>query len=145
MLRTFDPFSREFDRMIERAFSWPAATWTWSTPGMPMDAVRREGEVELRFDLPGVAQDSIEVTVDRGVLTVSAQRKEERAEGENPFVRERLMGTFTRRISLGDSVDSDHIEAAYHDGVLTVRVPLAEHAKPRKVAITTGEKKPLTA
>ncbi len=145
MLRTFDPFSREFDRIVERAFNWTSPSWTWATPGMPMDAVRREGEVELRFDLPGAAQDSIEVTVDRGVLTVSAQRKEELAEGETRFVRERLVGTFTRRISLGDSVDAEHIEAAYHDGVLTVHVPLAEHAKPRKVAISTGEKKPLTA
>jgi HSP20 family protein len=145
VLRTFDPFSREFDRIVERAFNWPSPSWTWATPGMPMDALRREGEVELRFDLPGVAQDSIEVTVDRGVLTVRAQRKQELAEGETPFVRERLAGTFTRRISLGDNVDAEHIEAAYHDGVLTVHVPLAEQARPRKIAITSGERKPLTA
>lgn len=143
MLRTYDPFSREFDRFVQRAFGWGPSLLT--QPAMPMDAVRRENEILLRFDLPGVDPETIDVTVDRGVLSVRGQRTEERAEGEKPFIRERVTGTFGRRISLSDAADADHIEASYHDGVLTVRVPLAEHAKPRKVEITTEGKKSLAA
>ena len=78
--------------------------------------------------------------MDRGVLTVSAKREGEYAEGEKPFLRERLMGTFTRRVHLPDTVDADQIEAGYADGVLTVRVPLTEKALPRKVEVTTAPK-----
>ena len=142
MLRTYDPFSREFDRLVERAFGWGPSLVTQT--GMPMDAVRREGDILLRFDLPGVDPESIDVTVDRGVLSVRAQRTQER-ESEKPFIRERVQGTFSRRISLGDAADADHIEADYHDGVLAVRVPLTEQAKPRRVEISTDGKKSLTA
>lgn len=144
MLRTsFDPFTREFDRIVERAFGWGPSLLT--QPGMPMDAIRRENDVLLRFDLPGVDAETIDVTVDRGVLTVRAQRTGELAEGDKPFIRERLMGEFSRRIRLSDAADAGHIEAGYQDGVLTVRVPLAETAKPRKVEIAVEGKKPLTA
>ena len=144
MLRTsYDPFAREFDRIVERTFGWAPAPL--AAPVMPMDAVRREDDILLRFDLPGADPQTIDVTVDLGVLTVRAQRNAEPAEGEKPFIRERVTGTFTRRISLGDAADADRIEASYHEGVLTVRVPLAETAKPRKVAITTGAAKSLTA
>ncbi len=144
MLRTsFDPFTREFDRFVDRAFGWGPSLLTQSA--MPMDAVQREHDVLLRFDLPGVDPATIDVTVDRGILTVRARRTEERAEGEKPYIRERIMGSFARRISLTDAADADHIEASYHDGVLTVVVPLAEQAKPRKVEITTGDSKSLTA
>ena len=143
MLRTYDPFTREFDRLVERAFGWGPALV--SQPGMPMDAVRREGDFLLHFDLPGVDPETIDVTVDRGVLSVRAQRSQDLAEGEKPFIRERAQGTFSRRISLSDVADADHIEASYHDGVLTVRVPLAEQAKPRKVEITTSGTKSLSA
>jgi HSP20 family protein len=105
---------------------------------MRMDAIRREQEVELRFDLPGIDTDSIDVTVDRGVLTVSAKRSEEHAEGEQPFIRERIMGSFTRRIRLSDSVDAENISAAFDAGVLRVRVPLQERALPRKVEVSTA-------
>jgi HSP20 family protein len=79
--------------------------------------------------------------VDRGVLTVSAKRSEEYCEGENPFVRERVFGTFTRRVYLADTLDADKIDAGYHDGVLAVRVPLVERAMPRKIEIHTGAEK----
>lgn len=141
LLTSFDPLAREFDRIAARAFGWAPSL---VTQGMPMDAVRRENDLLLQFDLPGADPESIEVSVERGVLTVSAQRKEERPEGESHLIRERVMGTFTRRISLSEAADADHIEASYHDGVLTVRVPLAEKARPRKVAITTGGEKSLT-
>jgi HSP20 family protein len=103
-----------------------------------MDAIRRDDAVELRFDLPGIDTASIDVTVDRGVLTVSAKRSEEYAEGERPFIRERVMGTFTRGVRLSDRVDADNISAAYDGGVLSVRVPMVERAQPRKIDVSTG-------
>ncbi len=112
---------------------------------MRMDAIRRQDEVELRFDLPGIDTESIDVTVDRGVLTVSARRAEEYAEGEKPFIRERAMGSFTRKIRLSDVVAADKISAAYHDGVLAVSVPLTERALPRKVEISTQARAEVTA
>jgi HSP20 family protein len=116
-----------------------------AAPAVRMDAIRRDNEIELRFDLPGIDAGSIEVTVDRGVLTVSAKRSEEYAENEKPFVRERVMGSFTRRIRLSDSVDAEKIAAVYDGGVLTVRVPVAERALPRKVEISTPERAAVTA
>jgi len=143
VLTTFDPFTREFDRLTQRAFGWTGAGNTGSV--MRMDAVRREDDVLLRFDVPGIDRDSIEVTVDRGVLTVGASRTEELADGEKPYIRERATGTFSRRLHLGETADADNIEADYNDGVLTVRVPLAEQARPRKVEIRTGDAKPIAA
>jgi len=128
LLTTFDPYR------------------TWRTaPAMPMDATRTEDGLVLRFDLPGIDPASIDVTVDRGVLTVAAKRTEEHTEGEKPVVRERITGSFTRRVRLGDAADSAKVEAGYQDGVLTVRVPLAETAKPRKVEIQAGEPKGIAA
>jgi HSP20 family protein len=128
LLTTFDPFA-EFHRALRTADGGHA--------GMRMDAVRRDQEVELRFDLPGIDSDSIDVTVDRGVLTVSASRTDEYADGEKPYVRERVMGSFTRRIRLSDSVDAEKIAASYEGGVLRVIVPLTEKAAPRKVEVRT--------
>ena len=129
ILSTFDPFA-EFHRALRTADGGHAA--------MRMDAIRREQEVELRFDLPGIDTESIDVTVDRGVLTVSAKRAEEYTENEKPFVRERVMGTFTRRVRLSESVDAEKISAAYDGGVLRVTVPLQERALPRKVEVSTA-------
>jgi HSP20 family protein len=129
LLTSFDPFA-EFQRALRTADGGHAP--------MRMDAVRREGQVELRFDLPGIDTDSISVTVERGVLTVSAERAAEYADGEKPFIRERVMGSFTRRIRLSDNVDAEQISAAYDSGVLRVTVPLLERAQPRKIEITTG-------
>ena len=107
-----------------------------------MDTVRRDGEVLLRFDVPGVDQDKIDVTVDKGVLTVSATREETKTEGENPVVRERLFGSFTRRVRLSDNLDADAIEASHHDGVLEIRIPVREEAKPRKITVGARERGP---
>jgi len=142
MLTTFDPFA-EFDRLARGAFG--PARGSRLQPAVRMDAIRREHDVQLRFDLPGIDPESIDVTVDRGVLSVSAKRDEEYAEGEKPFIRERVMGSFTRRIRLADTVDADRIEAAFDAGVLTVTVPVAETAKPRKVEITSGAKAEIAA
>jgi len=142
LLTTFDPFT-EFDRLAQRTFGATDPRRPHAT--MRMDAIRRADDVELRFDLPGIDPDSIEVTVDRGVLTVSAKRTQEYAEGEKPFIRERVMGSFTRQVRLSDSADADGIEAGFDAGVLTVRVPVQEKAQPRKVEVRTRAKAEIAA
>ena len=126
-LTTFDPFAR----LTRQAFGQATV--------MPLDGVRRDGDVLLRFDVPGIDPDSIEVTVDRGVLSVSVKRQEESAENDKFFVRERSMGTFTRRLYLSKNLNADAVEAAYNNGVLEVRIPVLEQAKPRKVEVRQGE------
>ena len=128
---------RDFDRIVRRAFSNGASRAF--TSAMPMDTLRRDGEVVLRFDVPGVAPENIDVTVDHRVLTVSATREETRTEGESPVVRERLFGSFTRRVRLSDNLDADAIEASNHDGVLEIRIPVREEAKPRKITVGTAK------
>jgi len=119
-LTTFDPFARTGLR--------PSA-------GMPMDAIRREGEVVLRFDVPGIDPSSIDVTVDRGVLSVSVKRQTERSQDGKFFVRERTMGTATRRVRLSENLNAEAIEAGYDNGVLEVRIPALAQPKPRKVEV----------
>jgi HSP20 family protein len=136
-LTTLDPITRDFDRIVRRAFGTNGAAGY--APALPMDTVRRDGELVLRFDVPGVAPEQIEVTVDKGVLTVSATREETTTEGENPVVRERLFGNFTRRIRLSDNLDAEAIEAANANGVLEIRIPVREEAKPRKIEVGTAK------
>jgi HSP20 family protein len=143
-LTSYDPFTQEFDRLARRVFGTTNGAVSRRSV-MPMDVIRRKDEVELRFDLPGIDPESLEVTVDRGVLTVSAKRAEEYAEGENPYRRERVMGTFTRRVSLSDTIDAEKIDAGYTNGVLSVRLPLLEKAQPRKVEIHTDGQKEIAA
>jgi HSP20 family protein len=145
LLTSYDPFTQEFDRIARRVFGTTNGGAVSRRSVMPMDVIRRKDEVELRFDLPGIDPESLEVTVDRGVLTVSARRAEEYAEGENPSRRERVMGTFTRRMSLSDTVDTEKIDAGYTNGVLSVRLPLLEKAQPRKVEIHTDGQKEIAA
>jgi HSP20 family protein len=132
---TFDPFARDlqrqFDRLTRRTFGQSTV--------MPLDGVRRDGDVVLRFDVPGIDPESIDVTVDRGVLSVSVRRQEERSEGDKFIVRERAMGTFTRRMRLSDNLNTDAIEASYTNGVLEVRIPVLEQAKPRKVEVRQAD------
>ena len=135
LLTSFDPFA-EFDRLAQRTFGGTDPRGPKAT--MRMDAIRRADDVELRFDLPGIDPATIEVTVDRGVLTVSAKRSEEYAEGGKPFIRERVMGSFSRRIRLWDTADADAVEAGFDAGVLTVRIPVQEKALPRKVEVRTA-------
>jgi HSP20 family protein len=142
VLTTFDPFGTELDQLARWALG---SALSRSRSIVPMDAIRRDGEVELRFDLPGFDPGSVEVTVDRGMLTVAASRSQERTDGEKHLIRERLTGSLTRRVQLSDNLDADNVEAAYADGVLTVRIPVKEAAKPRKIEIRTAEKPELTA
>jgi HSP20 family protein len=133
MLMRYDPF-REIDRFTEGLFG--NAT---RAPWMPMDAVRRDDHVEIHFDLPGVRPDSIDLTVERNVLTVKAERQWWPDEGAEVLARERTQGTFSRQVLLGEALDADSVEANYTNGVLTVRIPVAEKAKPRKVEIHAGD------
>jgi len=140
---SYDPFTREFDRIVRRtfgpAFATSAAVRPAFSSALPMDTLRREGEVVLRFDVPGVAPENIDVTVDHHVLTVSATREETVAEGDEQVVRERYAGSFTRRVQLPDNLDLDAIEATHQDGVLELRIPVREEAKPRKITVGTSK------
>ena len=137
LVTSFDPFLH-----AQRSFGRSAG---YARAALPMDGIRREEDVVLRFDLPGISLEDIEVNVDRGVLTVSAKREEEKSDSDRPFIRERVTGTLRRRVYLGDAYDSDKVEAAYENGVLTVRVPLAEKAKARKVEIGSDSSKMIAA
>ncbi len=132
LLTSIDPFVQEFERQFDRL----TRQVSQAGPAMAMDGIRRKDDVVLRFDLPGIDPGSIEITVDRGVLSVSARREEEYGEEDRVFVRERTMGSFTRRVYLSEHLDSDAIDAAYENGVLAVRIPVLERAKPRKIEIT---------
>lgn len=131
MLMRFDPF-RELDRLTQ-------ATWGQDRPTMAaMDAYRRDGDFVVNFDLPGVDPATIDLTVEKNVLTVTAERGFSRSEGDEVVVSERPQGRFSRQLFLGESLDADHIQANYEQGVLTLHIPVAEKAKPRKVEVTTG-------
>jgi HSP20 family protein len=131
MLIRFDPF-RELDRIADEA--WSAAR----QPGVPMDAVRRGDFVHVSFDLPGVDPSTIDVEVERNVLTVSAERRPSREEGDEVIAAERRYGTFSRQLLLGDTLDAGRVEASYDGGVLSLTIPVAEQAKPRKVAVSAA-------
>lgn len=137
---------RDFDRLVRRAFG-PAAFGTGANgnlgTALPMDTVRRDGEVVLRFDIPGVDPEKIDVTVDHGYLTVSATREETKTEGDHRVVRERYYGNVARRVRLSDNLDAENIEASNSNGVLEIRIPVREEAKPRKIAV--GAKKELAS
>lgn len=133
MLMRTDPF-REFDRLAQQAFG------TWSRPtSMPMDAYRIGDEFVVAFDLPGVSPDAIELDVQRNVLTVKAERRPIVADNVEMQVSERPLGVFSRQLFLGDTLDTGHIKANYDNGVLTIRIPVAEQAKPRKITIDAAE------
>ena len=134
MLVRYDPFA-ELDRMTDQLFGSGASRGMGRPHWMALDAVRREHDVELRFDLPGVAPESIDLTVERNVLTVKADRSWAAADGEEVLAAERPQGSVTRQVMLGENLDLDALSASYEHGVLTVVVPVAAQAKPRKVEI----------
>lgn len=134
MLMRFDAFN-DLDRLTGQLLG---QVGTWTRTAMPMDAYRQGDRFVVHFDLPGIAPDSVELTVEQNVLTVSAQRQWSPEEGTEVVASERPQGNFSRQLFLGESLDADHIEARYDNGVLTVTIPVAEAAKPRKVAISAG-------
>jgi HSP20 family protein len=137
----FQEFERQFDRLSRQAFG--RSNGAAHAGVMPMDAIRRDDEVLLRFDVPGIDPDSIEVSVDRGTLTVRGLREEEHTEDDRLYVRERVTGSFARRVFLSEHLDVDKIDADYANGVLTVRIPMLEVSKPRKIAIRKADRKAL--
>jgi HSP20 family protein len=140
MLMRTDPF-REFDRLTQQVFGTQG---TWSRPtAMPMDAYRDGDQYVVHFDLPGIDPEAIDLDVERNVLTVKAERRPvERGDGVELQVAERPLGVFSRQLFLGDALDVERIAAQYEQGVLTIRIPVAEKAKPRKIAIDSGAAEP---
>lgn len=135
MLMRTDPF-RELDRIAQ---SFSAAPGTWSRPAaMPMDAYREGDEFVACFDLPGVSAETIEINVERNVLTVKAERRPLAANAEMQ-VSERPLGVFSRQLFLGDALDTERVAASYDAGVLTVRIPVAEKAKPRRISVAAAD------
>jgi HSP20 family protein len=134
MLMRTDPF-RELDRLTQQVLGNNAGTWSRPT-AMPMDAYRDGDRFVVAFDLPGVAPEAIELDVERNVLTVKAERRPITTGDQVEMqVAERPLGVFSRQLFLGDTLDTEHIEADYEAGVLTLRIPIAEKAKPRKISV----------
>jgi HSP20 family protein len=129
MLIRTDPF-RELDRLTQQVFGTAARP-----AAMPMDAWQEDGEFVVAFDLPGVTPDTVDLNVERNVLTVRAERRDPTQPNVELVVAERPRGVFSRQLILGDTLDTEHIKATYDFGVLTLRIPVAEQAKPRKIAI----------
>ncbi|MGE3620171.1 MAG: Hsp20/alpha crystallin family protein [Acidimicrobiia bacterium] len=132
MLMRTDPF-RDLDRLAQQVLGTPTRP-----AAMPIDAYRKGDELVVSLDLPGVDAASIDVTVERNVLTVRAERRRGELEDGEVLLSERSHGTFSRQLFLGDSIDSTRIDARYVDGVLTLRLPVAEQAKPRRIPIATN-------
>ena len=133
MLMRFDPF-RDLDRLTQNLWS----SDTRRVNAFPMDAYRKGSEFLVHFDVPGIDPNSIELTVEKNVLTVSAERTRHWGdEAEEVVVSERPVGRFNRQLFLGETLDSERIQASCENGVLTLRIPVAEAAKPRKVEISS--------
>lgn len=129
----FDPF-RDFDRLAAEVFG------TARTPSlMPMDCLRTGEQFVCRFDLPGIDVDSLDVSAENNTLTVKAERHRRDPENSTYLVSERPSGTYSRQLVLGDGLAVNDIHAEYQDGVLTLTIPVAERAKPRKITISRGE------
>jgi HSP20 family protein len=138
LLRTTDPF-RDLDRLTQQIFG------TTNRPAvMPMDAWREGDRFVIEFDLPGIARDSIDLDVERNVLTVRAERVARNGDWEM-LASERPRGVFSRQLVLGDNLDLEHIEAAYDGGVLRLTVPVAERAKSRKIEIGGSDRTAIEA
>jgi HSP20 family protein len=128
----FEPFRDPVERLMSMA-----ATGTRTPLGMPMDIYRtKDGSYHVEADLPGVEPGSIEVTVEHSTLTITAERAPGYGDSEQVIVAERPQGSFTRQLSLGEGVDSDHLTADYADGVLRVTIPAAPKAQARRIEIT---------
>jgi HSP20 family protein len=126
---------RDFDRLAQQLFGTSARP-----VAMPMDAFRQGDRFIIRFDMPGIDRDSIDLTVEQNVLTVRAERADVPSDGAEIIVAERPSGTFTRQLFLGETLDADDLSADYTAGVLTLSIPVRESAKPRKIEVTTNDR-----
>jgi HSP20 family protein len=131
----FDPF-RDLDRWASDVINSVGAAR--APRPMPLDAYRRGEEYVLRFDLPGVEESSLQVSAENNTLTVRAERVPERPEGAQYIVAERPAGVYERQVMLSNGLSLDKVSARYVDGVLTVTIPVAEHAKPRQISVERG-------
>ncbi len=131
MLMRTDPF-RDLDRSTQQVLGTAARP-----AAMPMDAWRAGEEFFVEFDLPGIQEDSLDLDIERNVVTVRARRPDVDP-GREMLATERPRGVFSRQLVLGDNLDTDNIAASYEGGVLRLRIPVAEKAKPRKIAIGHG-------
>jgi HSP20 family protein len=125
---TFDPF-RQMDRLLSETLRGP------SSAVMPMDLYRVGEQFVARVDLPGVDPQSIDIDVEDRTLTIRAERQSDEVDGAKWLSRERTSGTFARQLSLGSGLALDKIQAEYQDGVLSLTIPVAEEAKPRKINV----------
>jgi len=137
----YDPF-REFDRLTQELLTGGAGARQMRS--FPMDAYRRGDRFYVHLDLPGVDPGSIDLTSEQNVLTIEAERRWEQHEGDEVIVNERPQGTFRRQLFLSDTLDADQIQANYENGVLTLEIPVAEQAKPRRIQIGGSESGPQT-
>jgi HSP20 family protein len=136
MLMRTDPF-RDVDRMFEQLAG------TAARPAVMYVDAERDGDwFHVYFDLPGVDPESIDLTVERNVLSVRAQRSRARRDGVESVIAERPMGVFTRQLFLGDTLDTDKLEAEYDSGVLHLRIPVSDSAKPRRISVAAGSGTP---
>lgn len=134
MLMRTDPF-RELDRLTQQVFGTAARP-----AAMPMDAWQDDGEFIVAFDLPGVNVDTVDLDIERNVLTVRAERRDPTPPNVEMLAAERPRGVFSRQLILGDTLDTEKVKATYADGVLTLRIPVLEKAKPRKIEISRQDK-----
>jgi HSP20 family protein len=125
---------RDFDRLAQQMLGTTARPAT-----MPMDAWRDGEQIVVQFDLPGVDPDSVEVDIERNVLTARAERRQPTGDNTEMIAAERPRGVFSRQLILGDTLDTDRVQASYTAGVLTLRIPVAEKAKPHKIAVTNAD------
>ena len=137
MLMRTDPF-RDLDRLTQQIWGTQGTPGTLARPAvMPMDAWREGDTFHVEFDLPGVSLDAIDLDVERNVVTVKAERPPRDDDGE-PLAAERPRGVFSRQLVLGDNLDTEHITASYEAGVLSLEIPVAEAAKPRKITVASN-------
>jgi HSP20 family protein len=129
----FDPF-RDVDRLAEQLLGSQRAPRV-----MPMDLFRSGDHYVVACDLPGVDPGSVDISVDGGVLTIRAERTPRSDEQAQWLAQERPSGTFLRQLTLGEGLDTEHIGATYENGVLTVTLPVAEKARPRRIQVTTAD------
>jgi HSP20 family protein len=129
----FDPF-RDFDRLSEQI----AGQLRGAPRPVPIDVYRRGDHFHIHLDLPGVDPNAIELTVEQNVLTIKAERHFALQENDEILVSERPQGAFTRQLMLAESLESDKLDANYDQGVVSITIPVAEHAKPRRVQVSSS-------
>ena len=134
MLLQHDPF-RELDRLTQQVFGTAARP-----TGMPLDAWREGDEFVVELDLPGIDPGRMDIDVERNVLTIRAERMSNVPDAANAVATERPWGVFSRQLVLGDALDTDKVNADYTAGVLRLRIPVAERAKPKKISISSSDK-----